>query len=184
MSDGEAAVEREIKLPVDDLEALRSRLEELGADRLAPSAFEDNWLFDRGGELEARGAVLRLRRDRHGARITYKGPPTFDGSTKVRTEHESRVDDPKAVRALLEALGYRTERRYQKRREEWQLGGVTIALDRTPIGDYVEFEGEAAERVAKRCRVDLELAESRSYIEIYADHRREHPEAPQDMVFP
>jgi predicted adenylyl cyclase CyaB len=175
--------ERELKFPVEGLESLRERLLELEAERAAPTAFEDNWVFDRQGELYERGCVLRVRSDGHGARVTFKGPRSFDGATKVRTEIEIGVDRLDATQALLEALGYKVERRYQKKREEWRLGGVLVALDRTPIGDYVEFEGEKAETVAKRCGFDVAQAEPRSYLQLYADWLRTHPEAPPEMVF-
>ena len=70
-----------------------------------------------------------------------------------------------------------------KIREEWQLGGVTIALDHTPIGDFAEFEGDKAEVVAKRCGFDPEKAERRSYLRLYEDYLKEHPDAPPEMVF-
>jgi hypothetical protein len=74
--------------------------------------------------------------------------------------------------------------RYQKYREEWRLGALTVALDHTPVGDFVEFEGGGAEKVATRCGFALADAERRSYLRLYRDHRAEHPDAPPDMVFP
>jgi len=177
-------VEREIKIRVEGLDALRDRLRELEAERLAPSAFEDNWLLDRDGELAAGRVTLRIRSDRHGARLTYKGPPEFVGATKVRVEHETRAENVEALMAIFESLGYKVVNRYQKHREEWQLGSVVIALDHTPIGDFAEFEGDAAEKVAKRCGFDTSKAETRTYPEIYADHHRQHPDSPPAMVFP
>ena len=74
-------------------------------------------------------------------------------------------------------------RRYQKIREEWRLGAETICLDHTPIGDFVEFEGEKAEAVAKRCGFDPATAVRKSYLMLYEDWIAEHPDAPRDMVF-
>jgi adenylate cyclase class IV len=85
---------------------------------------------------------------------------------------------------MLEGLGYSVVRRYQKIRETWRLGGVGIALDHTPIGDFAEFEGEAAERVARPFGVDLKRAERRADQRHYSDNRKLHPEAPADMLFP
>ena len=150
----------------------------------APAAFEDNLLFDRKRELEKAGSVLRLRSDRKGARLTVKGPPRFEDGVKLRDEREITVGDPAETQALLEMLGYSIIQRYQKMREEWQLGGVVAALDHTPVGDYVEFEGSKAAQVAKRCGFDIEAAERRSYVRIYADHLDENPDAPPQMVFP
>jgi adenylate cyclase, class 2 len=177
-------IEREIKFPDVELDKLRQRLIELEAERRAPGAFEDNWVFDRDGELRHGGRILRLRIDGSGGRVTLKGPLQLEGNVKVREEREFGVDEAEEARAVLEGLGYRVVSRYQKIREEWQLGGVTIALDHTPIGDFAEFEGEGAETVAKRCGFDPKNGEKRSYLRLYEDHLKKHPEAPSEMVFP
>lgn len=176
--------EREIKFPGVELEKLRERLAELEAERVGPGSFEDNWILDRedGGLLEA-GKVLRLRSDSGRARLTFKGPMSIEGNLKVREEREVEVQNADEARALLENLGFVVVRRYQKIREEWQLGGVTVALDHTPIGDFAEFEGDKAEIVAKRCGFDPEKAERRSYLRLYEDYLKEHPDAPPEMVF-
>ena len=184
MGESGKGVERELKFNCADLEAVRERLADLGAEREAAAAFEDNLVFDRDGELKQAGCVLRLRSDRHGARLTFKGPPTFEEGVKVRDEREITVSDAGAARALLESLDYAVSQRYQKMREEWRLGSVVAALDHTPVGDYVEFEGGKAAQVAQRCGFEVEKAERRSYLRIYDDHLRENPDASPQMVFP
>lgn len=175
--------EREIKFPGVELDKLRDRLIELEAERRGPGAFEDNWILDHNDELRAQGKILRLRTDGSRARLTFKGPLQMEGNLKVREEREVEIENAEEARALFEHLGYVTVRRYQKVREEWHLGGVTIALDHTPIGDFAEFEGDGAETVAKRCGFDPQGAERRSYLRLYEDHLKEHPEAPPEMVF-
>jgi adenylate cyclase class 2 len=174
--------EREIKFPSDDLEKLRERMGELEAERVGPAAFEDNWILDRGNELRATGRILRLRTDGR-AHLTFKGPMHREGSVKVREEIEVEIGSADEARSLFEHLGFAVVRRYQKVREEWQLGGVTIALDHTPIGDFAEFEGDGAETVAKRCGFDPERGEPRTYLELYEDYLKDHPDAPPEMVF-
>jgi len=176
-------LEREIKFPGVELDGLRDRLTELVAERLRPAAFEDNWILDRKGELVSAGRILRLRTDGQRARLTFKGPMRIEGNMKVREEREIDVGDADEARSLFESLGYSVVRRYQKMREEWQLGGVTIALDHTPIGDFAEFEGDGAETVARRCGLDPEKGERRSYLRLYEDYLKNHPEAPPEMVF-
>ena len=95
-------VERELKFACDDLEAVRERLAELEAERLAAAAFEDNLVFDRNGELEQAGSVLRLRSDRRGARLTVKGPARFEEGVKLRDEREISVSNADETQALLE----------------------------------------------------------------------------------
>ena len=175
--------ERELKLALDDRAELRERLRSAGARRLHAESFEDNTLWDRDGSLAAADCALRSRRDGQGWRLTFKGPATFEQGLKVRTEHETGVDDGESLAAILGALGYAPALRYQKYREEWQLDGVVIGVDRTPIGDYVEFEGEAAIAVAERCGCDPAAALEESYPALYETHRRSHPQAPKDMVF-
>jgi adenylate cyclase class 2 len=176
--------ERELKFRVDDQSGLRSRLVELQVERNTSGHFEDNWVFDRGTELRDQQCLLRLREDGHGAWLAFKGPPTFEGAVRVRTEFESVVEDAAAIRGLLEQLGYRVASRYQKKREEWRIGGILVAIDNTPIGVYVEFEGDGAEKLAARCGFRQENAEPRSYLELYAEYRKDHPEEPEEMVFP
>jgi adenylate cyclase class 2 len=175
--------EREIKFRSDDLAKLRERLTELEAERVGPAAFEDNWVLDRGSELLAQGRLLRLRTDGTRAYLTLKGPMHLEGKLKIREEHEIGIEDADEARVLFEKLGFSVARRYQKVREEWQLGGVTIALDHTPIGDFAEFEGDGAETVARRCGFDPDKGEARSYLRLYEDHLKEHPEAPPEMTF-
>jgi adenylate cyclase class 2 len=176
--------ERELKFAAADHDALRRRLEELGARRVSDYDFEDNRVFDRRGELKDSRSVLRLRTDRKGNRLTFKGPPSFEQGVKVRLELESRVEEAEQVAAILGRLGFEAVTRYQKRRQTWQLGEVMVALDRTPIGDFAEFEGGKASAVARACGLDPDVAEERSYLELYRDWRRHHPDASSDMVFP
>lgn len=176
--------ERELKFAGVELDFLRSRLLELEAERVGPPADEDNWILDRDGELRSTGAVLRIRKDGQGCLVTFKGPASFEGATKVRRELEMRLADAEDALVLFEALGYHVEKRYQKIREEWRLGAETICLDHTPIGDFVEFEGSKAEAVAKRCGFDPATAVRKSYLMLYEDHLLAHPDAPKEMVFP
>ena len=96
---------------------------------------------------------------------------------------ERLVTDAEVMQEILRRLGYKVQRRYQKMREEWRLGAVIICLDHTPIGDFAEFEGQGADKLAKRCGLVPEEAEKRSYLELYEDHVKANPGEPPDMVF-
>jgi predicted adenylyl cyclase CyaB len=181
---GKPPIERELKFAQADLDALRGRLAELEAERVGPAVFEENWILDRGGELAAGGSVLRVRAEEgRGALLTFKGPASFEGPAKVRSELEMRIESAETALELLSALGYAVTKRYQKMREEWRLGSELICLDHTPLGDFVEFEGAKAEAVARRCGFDPDAAVRKSYLMLWAEHAAAHPEAPRDMVF-
>ena len=180
---GASGIERELKFADVDHGEMRDRLLDLEAEKQGPPSLEDNWIFDLDDHLSKGGSLLRLRVDRRGSRLTFKGPASYEGRVKVRREIETGVANVEAARGILESLGYGLVRRYQKYREEWLLGSVVSALDHTPIGDFAELEGDGCEKVAVRCGLDPETAERRNYLRLYADYLSTHPEAPRDMVF-
>jgi adenylate cyclase class 2 len=67
----------------------------------------------------------------------------MEQGVKSREERETSVDDPDEVLAILRKLGYRPLFRYQKYRETWTHRGQEIEVDETPIGDFLEIEGDA-----------------------------------------
>ena len=176
--------EREIKVAVEGLEPVRQRLVALGAECHAESSRERNSIFDRDGEIYPDGKALRLRVDGQGARLTFKGPARYENGVKVREEIETGVEDPEAMQAVLEALGYERVTGYEKVREEWRLGSALIALDHTPIGDFVEVEDADPTATAIRLGLDVRKAQGGSYLSLYADYRARHPDAPREMSFP
>ncbi len=52
------------------------------------------------------------------------------------------------------------------------------------MGEFVEFEGEGAEKLAERFGFAAGDAEERTYLDLYSDYRREHPDAPEEMLLP
>ncbi len=181
------AIEQEIKVPVGGLDETRRRLSAAGATLEQPLTFEENWVLDdAAGRLRASGRLLRVRRWGAAWTVTFKGPATFGGGVKSRQELESGVGDGASVLALLAALGFTPVRRYQKRRETWRLGRVVVCLDETPLGCFVELEGDADAVLAGSVTLGLDPAEAArgSYLDLWLAHRALHPDAPEDMVFP
>lgn len=177
--------EIEIKLPAPDLEAVRGCLRESGARLVAPRHFEANDLYDDSeGSIGKRGCALRLRRTPDGALLTFKGPAQFAGGVKTREERETAVADPDELDRILTGLGYRPRFRYEKDREEWTLERCVVALDETPIGSFVEVEGDPTEIRGVLPRLGLDPADALpySYAELYSRRRREDPSLPADML--
>jgi adenylate cyclase class 2 len=135
--------ETEVKLRVPSAEAARDRLRKVGAVLVRERHFEENVLFDDpAGSLRASGTVLRLRTTPHAAVLTFKGPRVIESGVKSREERETVVDQPGEVRAILRNLGYRPLFRYQKYRETWTHRGQEVEIDETPIGTFLEIEGD------------------------------------------
>jgi adenylate cyclase class 2 len=137
--------ETEIKLRLAGPEAARAAVERLGAMRGRERHFEDNVLYDdAAASLRAGGSLLRLRRTHGVATLTYKGPRRIVEGVKVREERETRVEDPDALDAILRATGLRPTFRYQKYRETFAWRDLEIVIDETPIGTFLEIEGDLA----------------------------------------
>jgi len=179
-------LEIEVKLPCEDLDTLRAKLKEAAAAPRAPLHDEVNDLYDDPeGRFAARGCVLRLRRAQGQAILTFKGPARFEGGARIREEREVRVSDAEEMEAILAGAGMLRRFRYEKRREEWVLEGCEVALDETPIGRFVEVEGNpsAIRGVVSRLGLDFAEAIPYSYAKLYALRRKEEPGLPEDMVF-
>lgn len=191
--------EREVKIPVADLDAVRERLRVAGADLHRPAGMESNLVFDLVDapveqRLRSRRELLRLRSDGAGNRLTFKSAPRFVDGVKERLEHEITLDDPVAARLLLESLGFGVAVRYEKVREAWRLLGCEVSLDWTPMGRFVEVEeiegevpldpvGEGVGEVCRRCGLEVERSVPQDYLALYRAYRRNRPGLPRDMVF-
>ncbi len=136
--------ETEVKLRVENLEGPRETLVRLGAELVTERHLEDNVLYDDEALTMANaGAVLRIRRTPRKGTLTFKGPRRFADGIKTREERQSGVEKPDEVHAIFKALGIRPVFRYQKYREAWSYRGQEVVLDETPIGTFLEIEGDA-----------------------------------------
>jgi len=157
--------EIEVKFWVTSLDAVRGRLEELGAELVQPRVYELNLRFDDSpGTLTRSGQVLRLRRD-HGFHLTYKGPGQ-SSDVAMRQEIEFSVDDFDAAWRFLEALGYSVVVHYEKYRTVYRLGKALVTLDEMPYGTFVEIEGPNPAGI-KKTAASLALDWGRRIIESY-----------------
>ncbi len=178
--------EIEVKLPTTSLGDVRQRLGRAGATLRASKHDESNDLFDDADrKLSGSGRTVRLRKAAGKAILTYKGSARFEAGAKIREEREVEVSDAGEAEAILKGLGLERRFRYEKRREEWDCAGCIVALDETPIGDFVEIEGEptAIRRLIAELALDPAEAIPYSYAELYLRRRKEEPSLPPDMVW-
>jgi adenylate cyclase class 2 len=178
--------ETEIKLRFDSrADALRC-IEKLGGRLIREREFEDNLVYDRDRDpLKTAGKLLRLRRSGTTALLTYKAPVAGDHRHKVRQEEETVVDDPAAVEAMLDGLGFHPIYRYQKYRTLFEIGVLHVCLDETPLGCFVELEGspDQIDRAAKVMGLSRERYVLETYRELQEKDARERGVEAGDLVF-
>lgn len=135
--------EIEVKLPFPSPREAADRLRGIGAVPVSARVFEDNIVWDDSDARLARdGRLLRLRTAGAHATLTFKGSPEAGSRYKVRAEEEIVVDDAGRARRFLEGLGFREVWRYQKYRTTFAWDGLEATVDETPIGCWVELEGD------------------------------------------
>ena len=180
-------IETEIKLRVPEAAGAKALIERRGFRVARERVFESNTIYDTsGGRLRAAGELLRLRQAGSGGLLTFKGRGE-PGRHKVRPEIETEVADPAAMAKILEAAGFRPVFRYEKYRTEFDRSGADgfVVLDETPIGVYLELEGDP--RWIDAVAVELGFNESdyitASYGKLYVDHCRAANKPAGDMVF-
>jgi adenylate cyclase class 2 len=142
-------LEIEVKIKADDLEEIKRKIIKLGFRTIAPYSFEHNILFDTTDErLKKNKLLLRLRKIEDKYIVTFKHPPEQSPDTnhyKIREEKEIEVSDYENIKSIFTGLGFNVFFIYEKYREIFDNGEVKIMMDHTPIGDYIEIEGDVEE---------------------------------------
>jgi len=163
-------VEKKFRLTKRQRDAVLRRLPEVGAS-LEREEFEENTLYN-GAGLSAEACVLRLRRVGGRATLTYKKRLPTSSTIKHQREEETAVNDPEAMEAILEALGYTPAMVYEKRRQTWRLGKTEIVIDVLPFGLFMEIEGRINEIRAVERKLALKglRAEQATYPQLTKKH--------------
>lgn len=178
-------LEREIKLGFRDAEEARQAILATGATPLRGRRLQEDCLLDTwDDELRRRRCVLRVRMEGGKTLLTFKGP-VQTSPMKLREELETVVGDGLLLLRVLEELGYRVWFRYEKYREEFAHEDVTVAVDETPVGTFVEIEG--SERGIDHMAAALARGPNDyvtdSYRGLFVKHCEMHGLPLTDMVF-
>ena len=148
-------LEIEIKFHLENPGAIREAIISLGAT--SPGRlFETNHILDDPGRtLFKRNSLLRLRQDER-TLLTFKSPaPDTDRAFKIRRELEVQVDDFATTQQILEKIGFKTVRIYEKYRETFEFHDTHLCLDTLPYGDFLEIEGRRKDIVDLSAKLGL-----------------------------
>jgi len=182
-----AGYEIEIKLPVENSARAEAQVRSLGANLVHERYFEDNYVFDQAdGSLRNNRMLLRLRLANGSATLTFKGAPSYSDGLKVREEIESVITQPEAFLQILMKIGFSVTFRYQKYRTVYTTKeGLEISIDETPIGNYLELEGEKGQihDFAEALGYSRNQYITESYAGLFALWAKEHNPAASFMIF-
>lgn len=141
--------ENEIKIALTEksMTTLRHRLSLQGSLITTQATLETNTLFDfEDTRLTKNGCALRMRSYGQMNLLTYKGPAQEDPLFKRRLELQTKVSHPDTMHQILASLGLEPRVKYSKIREIQSLAigedSLEVSLDETPVGFFVELEGE------------------------------------------
>jgi adenylate cyclase class 2 len=179
------AIEREVKLRFESVEAARAAVLATEATPLRCRRLQEDYLLDDEREtLRQRRCVLRVRIESGKSLLTFKGP-VQRSPVKAREEIETVVGDGTTLLRCFEQLGYRVWFRYQKYREEYSLGDVVLAIDETPVGVFVEVEGgeQGIADVTRLLGLSAQDYVLDSYRCLFVEHRRARGLPATDMLF-
>ena len=133
--------EIEVKARVRDLEAVATKLVNLGCSLSEPMVQDDTIFINFDGEYTDYSPgtnFLRLRRSKGKVLFTIKQPQSNELDC---IEHETEIADPEEFAAALLLMGYREVMRYSKSRRKANYREYEICLDEVSnLGTFVEVE--------------------------------------------
>lgn len=140
-------IEVEVKLKINDVQAIQSKLISLGFIECATITESDTYFDNKCGDIRGGDRALRIRETRnHQTSETYYQinfkDKKYDNTSMTRPEFETEVGDADAITHILGSLGYYpVEPRVIKLRREFKKDNMNACIDTVEnLGDYLELE--------------------------------------------
>lgn len=139
----EKRLEVEVKIRISDVEGIPGKLQKQSFILELPRHLEHNIIWHHPDiPLHSRGYLLRTRQAGERNLLALKKPPPRDSTKyKVREEIEFEFSDFAGMKEVLGCLGFDPYFIYQKYRSVYRKGSIRVMVDETPIGDFIEIEG-------------------------------------------
>jgi adenylate cyclase, class 2 len=189
--------ETEIKLCVEEPRKILALLKRIGA-KTRGRVLEHNTLYDtpRAHFRRAR-CLLRVREEspaagkgiaagRSRSVLTWKAPLLGISSRyKQKLEQEVTARKRRNWRRAFKLLGLRPTFQYEKYRTSFHIGGLHLDFDETPVGNFLEIEGQpnAIDQIAKQLGFTIHDYRRETYWDIYAAHCKRLGRIPRNMLF-
>jgi len=163
---------------------LRLRTEEPAPSEFAPGGAARRMLTAKAPVPESGRASRRVSRRNSRYKMNIEREVVIKNAAP-RPAGKRRLRD-RGWTFALGFLGFRTSFRYEKYRTSFEFKGVHVSLDETPVGVFLELEGEpeAIDRVAHELGFTPRDYIRATYYEIYAAEQRRRGRPVRNMVFP
>ena len=181
--------EREVKIAIQDAASARQSILASEFEEVTPRHLEINDVYDTPDQsIRGRGELLRLRQAGSRHVLTFKGKSETSLAHKVREELEVTTSSGVTTAAILNKLGLQPLFRYEKYRTEFAKRGEAgiVVLDETPIGNFLELEGDAEwiDQTAVLLGYSAAHYITSSYGKLYRDLCIRLGIDPSNMIFP
>jgi adenylate cyclase class 2 len=134
-------LEIEVKIRVDELGPVRSRLIEAGASGPERAHERDIYYNASDRDFARTDEALRIRYSGDHCVLTYKGAKLTGYSAKAREELSTSVESGLVLEQILERLGFQRTAEVEKTREYYRFRNASVALDEVKgLGEFVEIE--------------------------------------------
>jgi predicted adenylyl cyclase CyaB len=141
-------LEIEVKIKIEHLAQTEENILSQGASIVKERHFYDDTFYDYPSqELRKKHHALRVRKIDKKAFLTFKGPKQKSRKFKIREEYETEVKNERHLRKILKSLGLQPVFQYAKFRTVFRKKRLIICLDETPVGNFIELEGQQNEIV-------------------------------------
>lgn len=137
--------EIETKVLEVDVEAIKQKLQSLGAAEIQNTRLVVDWYSPPGVGKSEHAWYLRIRTTAEGkSEISLKSLLKITGNTKHAEEINVQIDDPEQMGELFEKIGLAHYAHQEKDRVSWSYKGWRFDLDQYPgMPAYLEIEGKS-----------------------------------------
>jgi adenylate cyclase class 2 len=207
--------ETEIKLSIKDVGSLIEKLRAMGVKPRGRVLEQNTLFDTDGSDLRHGGRLLRLRTETPAPNqfaaggpkrttLTSKSRPLPERNREKKNRYRENLEREIAVMAprhpaghrkrtlfdrgwafALGVLGLHSGFRYEKYRTSFRADGVHLDLDETPVGVFLELEGEpdGIDRIAAALGFTPRDYIRATYYELYAAERRRRGRSVRHMEF-
>ena len=141
-------LEIEVKIKIENTSDVKEKILSQGATLAKERHSQDDTFYDwPSQELRNKHFALRVRKINKKTFLTFKGPEQKSRKFKIREEYETEVKNERHLRKILKSLGLQPVFQYSKSRTVFRKKRLMICLDETPVGHFLELEGQQSEIV-------------------------------------